>query len=80
MSLTMEQHRALTLLATAGRNGATQSLFAAHGFGVGVVAGLVNQGLATLTHEKVRAGSKLVEVAKVRITDARLDAPQVADD
>jgi hypothetical protein len=31
---------------------------------------LVNQGLATLTPEKVRTGGKLVDVARVRITDA----------
>jgi hypothetical protein len=31
---------------------------------------LVSQGLATLTFEKVRTDRKLVEVAKIRITDA----------
>jgi hypothetical protein len=45
-----------------------------HGFGVALIAGLVNQRLATLTHEKVRAGDKLIEVAKVRITAAGRDA------
>jgi hypothetical protein len=39
-----------------------------------LTATLVNQGLATLTHEKVRAGGKLVDVAEVRITDAGRDA------
>jgi hypothetical protein len=43
---------------------------AAHGFGVAMIAGLINQGLATLTHEKVRAGGKMIEVGKVRITAA----------
>jgi len=31
--LNAEQHRALALLATAGRDGATQPLLTAHGFG-----------------------------------------------
>jgi hypothetical protein len=35
---------------------------------------LVNRGLATLTAEKVRAGGKLIAVAKVRITEAGQDA------
>ena len=68
--LSAEQRGALAMLATAGRNGATQSLLTAHGFGVALIAGLVNQGLATLTREQVKAGGKLVGVAKVRITDA----------
>ena len=65
-----KQRRALVMLATAGRNGATQPLLRAHGFGVAMIAGLVNRGLAILTHEKVRAGGKVIEVAKVKITDA----------
>src|SRR5215813_6457266 len=40
--LSAEQHRALAMLATAGRDGVTQSLLKAHGFGVSFVAGLVN--------------------------------------
>jgi hypothetical protein len=38
------------------RNGAAQPLFAPHGFGLAMIASLVDQGL--VTHEKVR----LVEV------------------
>jgi hypothetical protein len=33
MNLTAKQRRALVMLATAGRNGVTQSLLTAHGFG-----------------------------------------------
>jgi len=33
MNLTAEQRRALEMLATSGRDGATQPLLAAHGFG-----------------------------------------------
>lgn len=70
MSLTPEQRRALAMLAKASRNGATQSLLMAHGFSISMIAGLVNHGLATLTHEKVRTGGKTIEVGKVRITAA----------
>jgi hypothetical protein len=51
-------------------NGATQALLSAHGFDASMIAGLVNRGMATLTAEKVRAGGKLIAVAKVRITEA----------
>jgi hypothetical protein len=66
----VDERRALAWLATEGLNGATRSLLAAHGFGVPLIAGLVNRGLASLTYEKVRVDDKLVEVGKVRITDA----------
>jgi len=39
-----------------------------------MIAGLVNQALAILTPERVRVSGKLVDVAKVRITDAGRDA------
>jgi hypothetical protein len=52
------------------RNGATQAVLSAHGFDASMIADLVNRGLATLTAEKVRAGGKLIEVGKVRITEA----------
>jgi hypothetical protein len=38
------------------------------------LGGLVNRGLATLTREQVKAGGKLIEVARVLITDAGRDA------
>jgi hypothetical protein len=74
MSLTAEQRRALAMLTSSGLNGASQTLLMAHGFCVSMIAGLVNRGLATLTREKVPAGSKLVDVGKVRITAAGRDA------
>lgn|SRR5215471_445195 len=45
-------------------NGATKTLLAAHGFGVSSVAGLVNHGLAIMTPERVRAGGKMIAVAR----------------
>jgi len=41
-----------------------------HGFGVSMIIDLVNKGLAILTHEKVRADGKMIEVSKVLITEA----------
>jgi len=67
--LSPEQRRALAMLATAGANGATQAVLSAHGFDASMIAGLVNQGLATLTAKKVLADGKLVAVAKARITE-----------
>ena len=68
------QRRALGLLASAGRNGVTGPLLAAHGFSAAAIMGLIGRGLATMAQEKVKAGGKLVAVARVRITDAGQDA------
>jgi hypothetical protein len=72
--LTAEQRLALAMLAGAGLNGSTQVLLSAHGFDASMIAGLVSQGLATLTAENVRADGKLVAVVQVRITEAGRDA------
>jgi hypothetical protein len=74
MSLTAEQRRALAMLTRAGLNGASETLLMAHGFCVSMIAGLVNRGLATLTRESVCAGSKSIDVGKVRITAAGRNA------
>ncbi len=77
--LTVEQRGALAMLATAGRNGAPQALLSAHGFDASFIAELVSHGLATLTAEKVRAGGKLIAVAKARITEAGREALAAQD-
>jgi hypothetical protein len=70
--LSPEQRLALARLATAGRDGATQSLLSApHGFRASMIAGLVNRGMATLAVEKVRAGGKPMAVGKVTDHDRR---------
>jgi hypothetical protein len=69
MMLSAEQRRALAMLATTGRNGATQPLLTAHGFSVSMIAGLVNQRLAAVTREQIKASGKMIEVGKVRITE-----------
>jgi hypothetical protein len=52
------------------RDGCTEAIMLAHGFSIHVMVGLVNAGLATATTECVVAGSRAIEVARVRITDA----------
>jgi hypothetical protein len=74
MSLTAEQRRALALLTSVGLNGASQASLMAHGFCVSMIAGLVKRGLATATREKIRAGNRLVDVGKFRITAAGREA------
>jgi hypothetical protein len=70
MMLSPEQRRALAMLATAGSRGETQPFLVAHGFGDAMLTGLVNRGLLIMTREKIRAGGKMIEVTKARITDA----------
>jgi len=53
---------------------ATQQLLNAHGCGVALIKGAGPPGLATLTHEQVKAGGKLSEVARARITESGRDA------
>ena len=71
MKLSDEQSRALKLLADAGPLGLSEAILIAHGFKVDmVVAGLVRDGLATVVASTVKAGSRTVQVTRVRITDA----------
>jgi hypothetical protein len=61
--------RALELLA-ACRDGCTEAHMLAHGFTVAQMVELVRAGLASATAERVIAGRRTVEVARVRITAA----------
>jgi hypothetical protein len=79
MMLSPEQRRALAMLATAGHNGETQPFLVAHGFGGTMITGLVNRGLSIMALEKIRAGGKMIKVAKVRITAAGREALVVED-
>jgi hypothetical protein len=68
MTLAPDQRRALEMLA--GRpNGCTGATLRAHGFGVGLLAGLVRDGLATASHEIVMPSRRRITVTRVRITD-----------
>jgi len=66
MSLTAEQRRALALLTSGGRDGMTQSSLTTLGFEASVIAGLVNEGLATQTLSRGRAGGN-TKVVLIRI-------------
>jgi hypothetical protein len=63
----------IAMLATAGHNGALQTLLSGPRLRRKSLM-LVDRGLATLTAEKVRAGGKLIAVARARITDAGREA------
>jgi hypothetical protein len=64
-----DRRRALELLASF-RDGATEASLIAHGFTVPQLVKLVRAGLATATPERIVAGGRKVEVARVRITEA----------
>jgi hypothetical protein len=62
-------HRALRLLATSAEGCTTASMLA-HGFGINVISGLVDDGLASQHQETVMAGGRRLEIHRLRITDA----------
>jgi hypothetical protein len=64
-----DRRRALELLASC-RDGCSEAIMLAHGFSIDMMVELVNAGLATATAERVVAGSRTIEVARVRITEA----------
>ena len=71
--MTPEQRRALEMLAD-NPPGLTESMLMAHGFTIGMLAGLVLAGLATATSSTVQAGRRNIEVVRVRITNAGIQA------
>jgi hypothetical protein len=60
-----DRRRALELLASC-RDGCTEAIMLAHGFTVPQMVGLVRAGLATATAERMVAGNRKIEVARVR--------------
>jgi len=64
-----DRHRALALLA-ASRDGCTEAVLLAHGVTIDQMVELVRAGLATAEPERVMAGRHVIEVARVKITDA----------
>jgi len=79
MMLSPEQRRALAMLATGGHNGETQPFLVAHGFSGAMITELVNRSMLIMTLEKIRAGGKMIEVVKVRITEAGREAIAAED-
>jgi hypothetical protein len=67
--LSVEQRRALEMLASSAHDVTEDLLVLAHGFDGDMIAGLVRTGLATAQREGVMAGGESVEVVRIRITD-----------
>jgi hypothetical protein len=65
------RRRALDLLASCP-DGCFEGLLVAHGFSIPFIVRLVRAGLATVHTERVVAGGRRLEVARVRITEAGL--------
>jgi len=64
-----DRRSALELLASC-RDGCTEAMMLAHGFTIEQMVELVHAGLATATAERMVAGNRTIEVARVRITEA----------
>ena len=68
--LTAQQREALELL-TSDPQGATDELLVlVHGFDSNMIADLVESGLAMARLENMKAGSRSIEVVRIRITGA----------
>jgi hypothetical protein len=72
--LTAEQRRALKMLADASTHGCTEAVLRAQGFDATMLAELVNAGLVSRMPEPVRAGGRLIPLARFRITPAGQEA------
>ena len=64
-----DRRRALELLA-GSRYGYTKAILRAHGFSIDMIIELVKAGLATTKRERMVAGGRQIDVARVRITEA----------
>jgi hypothetical protein len=64
-----DRRRALELLASC-RDGCTEAIMMAHGFSIEQMVELVRAGVASATAERMVAGNKTMEIARVRITEA----------
>jgi hypothetical protein len=63
------RRRALELLASC-RDGCTEAIMLAHGLSVEQMVELVRGGLASVVAQRVVAGQDVMEIARVRITEA----------
>jgi hypothetical protein len=64
-----EERRALKMIADS-RDGITEAVLATHGLAGDLLAGLVGDGLATVTSEMMWAEGQPIEVVRVQISDA----------
>jgi hypothetical protein len=68
MTISPNQRRALKMLADASTRGCAEAVLRAQGFDAAMLAELINAGLVSRMPEKVRAGGRAVDVARLRIT------------
>jgi hypothetical protein len=68
-ALNADRRSALALLA-GSPDGCTEAVMLAHGFKLELLADLVRAGLATATDDRVRAGTREMQITRVQITDA----------
>ena len=71
--LSAEQRRALEML-DMSQGGCTRPLWAAHGFTLALLVGLVTGGLADVQAEILTAGGSTTEIVRIRITATGLEA------
>jgi hypothetical protein len=64
-----DRRRALELL-TASRDGCTEAILLAYGFSAAQMADLVRDGLATRHSQRMVVGRRVIEVARIKITEA----------
>jgi hypothetical protein len=68
--ISLEQERALKLLASSRLGVNEEQLLRSHGVSRGVLSGLVRRRLAVTQREAVMAGGEAIEVVRLRITAA----------
>jgi hypothetical protein len=70
LKLSADQRRALGLLAEAESRGIPEPILVdEHGFAIDALAELVSAGYASVAPGKMRAGGRMIEVARVIATD-----------
>jgi hypothetical protein len=69
MAIAHDEREALRMLA-GSPNGCAESVILTHGFAIGMLHGLVRDGLATAERQNMRVGRRLIGVTWMTITDA----------
>ena len=77
--LTLEQRQALELLASDPQGATDELLVLVHGFDSNMIADLVESGLAMARLENMNAGSRAIEVIRIRITGSGRNALAAKD-
>jgi hypothetical protein len=66
-----DERRVVAPLVDTGRNGTTNAILAALGVTANMVTNLIRDGLAIAMTQQVRAGARMIEIVRARITAAR---------